>query len=61
MKHVTRAVHSLMQDADAHDLLLNLYGRCFYVLPAITRECPGTWCQIILGKHRDSLMHGRCR
>ena len=32
MKHVTRAVHALMQDADAHDLLLNLYGRCFHVL-----------------------------
>jgi hypothetical protein len=27
MKHITRAVHSLMLDADVHDLLLNLYGR----------------------------------
>jgi hypothetical protein len=34
MKHVARAVHALMQDADAHDLLLNLYSRCLHVLPA---------------------------
>ena len=33
LKHITRAVHALMQDADAHNLLLNLYSRCIGIPP----------------------------